>query len=148
MAAHATAPRGSGVKWKQRRKHPCPFGKLFMTSIMQVLRQAKDATVSWTLGEFIKRQIRRYGEMLSFNLDSTNKTMRLDVLLTGETEPVSMQLYDYQIVQRGPDIYFTFTRIEVSRPWMQALAEDLLDKREFKVPEEASKYVNVLGRIL
>jgi hypothetical protein len=119
-----------------------------MTSILQVLRQAKDATVSWTLGEFLKRQIRRYGQMLSFHLDSTNKTMRLEVLLAGETEPVRMEIYDYQLVQRGSEVFFTFGRIEVSRPWMQALAEDLLDTREFKVPDEASKYVNALGKIL
>jgi hypothetical protein len=119
-----------------------------LTSILRVLRQAKDATVSWTLGEFLKRQIRRYGEMLNFSLDSTRKTMRLEVLLTGETEPIRIELYDYEIVQRGSEIFFTFGRVDISRPWLQALAEDLLETREFRVPDEASKYVHVLGKIL
>jgi hypothetical protein len=79
----------------------------------------------------------RYGKVLTLKIDSSNKTIDVDVLLKGETEPIKIR-----VGQEGkPGL--ALTNIQTSRPWMTELAAAF--GPEILIPIEKAK---LLGLVL
>jgi hypothetical protein len=84
----------------------------------------------------------RYGKVLTLKIDSSNKTIDVDVLLKGETEPIKIRVGQYEIRKEGkPGL--ALTNIQTSRPWMTELAAAF--GPEILIPIEKAK---LLGLVL
>jgi len=54
-----------------------------------MLKKMKDAALSKGAKIAINSQIKEYGQMLKLNLDSTQKSIEIEVMLDGEQEPLN-----------------------------------------------------------
>ena len=105
---------------------------------------SKDRAVSKVLELAVEPMLSRYGKLLSLKLDAGSRTIDIEVLLKGETLPVSIRMTDYRMITEGERHFITCSKVSVSREWMKALAEDLLQDRVFEVPSKYSRFFNLL----
>ena len=106
-----------------------------MTSFTKIINQAKDRGVSLILERWFSQQIEPFGKLLGVNLDSQNKTLRLEALLNGESEPIHITIEDYEIVQQSGQTYLIFNKGAASREWISTVLTTFLFGRKLKLPE-------------
>lgn len=69
--------------------------------------------------------IKEYGEMLKLEIDSENRTMNVEVLLKGESEPIRIQVGRYDYVSGNGESGMVLQNVNTSREWMNALITNL-----------------------
>ena len=87
-----------------------------------------------------------FGKVRQLKLDSRAKRIDVVLDLKGETEPVSVSLYDYCVKKAGERLTVEVGRITASREWIAILGQELAANRPFEIPVSA-KYewlVNLL----
>ena len=57
----------------------------------------KDAALSKGTKIAINSQIKEYGKMLKLNLDSTQKSIEIEVMLDGEHKPLKVHMRNYEL---------------------------------------------------
>jgi hypothetical protein len=116
-----------------------------MGTIKDLARHGKDKAVSKTLTFFVDQLISKYGKIIDIRLDSNDRRIEIEMLLKGESAPVSIRLENYEIISEGHRHFITCRDIHVSREWMKMLTDDLIRDRRFEIP---SKYARLLDIIL
>lgn len=79
---------------------------------------------------------KRYGNMTSIQIDSTAKTIHLELELKGEASPVQVDVKSYKISTDAGETFIELGEIQTSREWINHLIEDFLppEKKCFKMP--------------
>ena len=109
---------------------------------MSVLSGAKDRLLERVaLAYFNGKLLAPYGRATSLRINSTTKTMNVEVELKGETVPVKIEIKDYKISNDQGRYFAEVKRFRTSREWLTALAANHLSSRRFELPSE-------LGRLL
>ncbi|HNY64859.1 MAG TPA: hypothetical protein PKM41_05435 [Deltaproteobacteria bacterium] len=116
-----------------------------MGLVRDLARHGKDRAISKALEVLGESVVSRYGHLKGFRLDSAARTIDLEVLLKGESEPVTVTLHDYRFLTEGDRSYVTVGDVSVSREWMMILAEDLLKDKRFEIP---AKYARLLDAVI
>ena len=83
--------------------------------------------------------------MLNLNIDSTNKTVRAEVLPKGETTPITITAC-YEVCRRDGADGLQLSEINTSREWINVLLKDL-NHTEALIPLPA-QYARMLGLVL
>jgi len=89
----------------------------------------------------------RYGEVTVVEWNGRARSLRIEVVLMGETEPVEVLVERYE-VEIGEDgrTGVIMTGVRVSRAWMHELARTQVEARRLRVPEALAPVVRrVLG---
>ncbi|HYG35756.1 MAG TPA: hypothetical protein VEC99_13280 [Clostridia bacterium] len=107
-----------------------------LKSLRNTLGTAKDKAVEASAKAFINRKIENFGTVSQLQLDSKQKTAALEVILKGEASPILVKIASYELIERGSEVFIRIHRIEASREWMMAAANQYLVGREFKVPDK------------
>jgi hypothetical protein len=79
---------------------------------------------------------KKYGYMINLKIDSTNKTLAIELMLKGETVPVKLEA-DYKLVDEAGGLFLEIHNPECgSREWLTALLNESLvqEKMRFKLP--------------
>jgi hypothetical protein len=105
---------------------------------------SKDRAVSKILALAVAPMIGRYGKLISLRLDTSSRIIDLEILLKGETLPISVRMIDYGMITEGERHFVTCGKVSVSREWMKILAEELLQDKVFELPSKYSKFFNLL----
>ncbi len=95
----------------------------------------KDAAIEKAVLNMLAPRFERYGQILSFKVDSANRVCQAEVLLLGETAPVQISQARYRVEEKGPDTILVLHDIKVSRPWAQNILDDHLRELPIKVPD-------------
>lgn len=82
----------------------------------------------------------RYGKLLKLDIDSKNKTIRAEVLLSGEAEAIRVDVGRYQVQTEGRG-GLKLSRIQTSRPWLTELAAAL--GPEIFIPLEKAELLKI-----
>ena len=98
----------------------------------------------WVARMWINNQYRRYGRMIQFKVDPSRKTIEAEILLAGETEPITILVESYDYARQGEGGVFTVNQVSVSREWMSLLANELLVDKPLVVPASAAKWLGLL----
>ena len=79
---------------------------------------------------------KRYGTMTTIQIDSTAKTIHLELELKGEASPVQIDVKSYELSSDGGETFIELGEIQTSREWINHLINDFLppEKKCFKVP--------------
>jgi len=101
-----------------------------------------EKTVPHVLNETL---LRDYGEIISLEIDSGEKTLHADVLLRGEKEPIRIEIQRYEISRQEDRTCFIARKIETSRAWITTLAQQQLIGRPIPLPPQLS---GVIARLL
>lgn len=111
------------------------------------LGRAKDGAVSAAGRQLLAAALTKYGAMLNFSVDSTNKTVSAEILLKGEREPVKITLRDYELLPG--EISGGAPRLRVggataSREWVEVLLNELLVGRAVELPPKAAPLLKLV----
>jgi hypothetical protein len=105
---------------------------------------SKDKALSKALELALEAVLRKYGKLISIKLDTSSRVIDLEILLKGESLPISMSMSDYRTIREGERHFITCGKVSVSREWMKTLAEDVLEGRLFEIPSKYSKLFHLL----
>jgi hypothetical protein len=113
--------------------------------LRDVLHRTKDAGTSFLASQKLASLLEPYGRMLNFSIDSQLKSIHLEVLLKGESSPISIMVRDYEIREKEGRMYITARRVDASREWVKALLQDFVQGKEVAIPP---KLQNMLKLVL
>jgi hypothetical protein len=102
------------------------------------LTNAKDRLLSKAAIAKIRKEIRPYGTLLDFKLDTVGKFVFVSVLLKGEQSPVEIRATKYELIRKDGHLFVEVDgkSIETSREWLTRLLQDKMGRHSFLVPEE------------
>ena len=83
------------------------------------------------------------GKMLKFEIDSEEKSIDCSLLLNGETEPVYIQINDYQIIESDSVTQIKIRDVSIDRKWMEVLAKKHLVSKTFEIPDKVKDYLGI-----
>jgi len=95
-------------------------------SIKFGFRDIKNSILETLVKKFVNNNIREYGEMINFKIDSKNKDIELEILLKGEIENIFIKIEKYEVVFKDNSYFIKFKNISVSREWIEVLIHNLL----------------------
>lgn len=113
---------------------------------MGLLSKSKDRMLESVSMPLLNSSLfRPYGRVTGLRIDSTAKTVQLELELNGEADLLQVRVGKYELVREGDGICAVLTEIQTSKAWLTALAEQQLQGRRLKLP---SRLVGVLRRLL
>jgi hypothetical protein len=88
--------------------------------------------------------IKDYGKILNLSINSKDKSVGLTVDLNGEKEPLNIKISNYRVFEKNGESFIKINGIETSRDWINRVASSYLSGKEFKVPDEFVKILNMV----
>jgi hypothetical protein len=85
-----------------------------------------------------------YGDMLNFQIDPAAKSIALEILLKGESEPVRLTLSGYELRDDGGKTRLTFAGVTASREWIETLVREFVIGREIELPPKLAPVLRLL----
>ena len=117
----------------------------FLNSIREVSGRLRDTAAS-VGGERVFRQyFAKYGRMLDLDIDSRNKTIRIEILPKGEASPIEIKVLEYEVFFDGKEASIAVKKVSASREWIEVLLNDVAVGRKFPIPE---KYAGMICLVL
>ena len=96
---------------------------------------AKDKSLSKLLLSSARQYLRDYGEVRDLTLDSAARSISVEVLPVGETEPIRVTVFGYGLATDGTGRgYLTYDDIAFSRQWLTLLAARILPDKRLPLP--------------
>lgn len=109
-----------------------------------MLKKIKDVALSKGLKIAINMQIKEYGKMLKFYLDSKQKSIEIEVMLDGEQEPITVHVRHYEIIQEKESHLLKVHGVTTSRAWINTIASSYLEGKSFEIPTEYAKMLKII----
>jgi hypothetical protein len=104
----------------------------------------KDKALSKGLVMAVNHQIKEFGEMLKFNLDSKSKTIELEIMLDGEKEPLHAKVNHYKLTEEDGKNFLVAKDVVTSRAWINTVASQYLSGQKFEIPTEYAKMLKLV----
>lgn len=102
------------------------------------LAGAKDKSLSKLMLSSARQFLREYGEVVDLTLDTKARSIQVEVLPVGETNPIRIAVTGYGLTTdttgRG---WLTFTELTTSREWLTLLAAKVLADKRLPLPPGA-----------
>jgi hypothetical protein len=99
-----------------------------------MLSAAKDMMTSKAAKSWVNDQIKTYGRVDEFSIDSKRRRIDMKCQLAGEVSPIGITIEKYQIEQRAGKTFIEVLDSSATRPWMQAAMRAHLHGRKIEVP--------------
>jgi len=107
--------------------------------------KAKDLALSKGAQMAINNKISDYGKVTNLSLNSKNNSIKLEVMLEGEAEPLYVNVDNYELKNNSGEYEMILTGITTSRMWLNKLSSQYLDGKGFEIP---AKYAQMLEKIV
>jgi hypothetical protein len=106
---------------------------------------AKDWLVEKTAVAMLNQSVLKpYGTLTRLKLDSSKRSVEAELELRGETQPVRVQIPEYDLLQKNGGTVLIIKSISTSREWLTTLARDFAVERELKIPPSIEKYLPIV----
>jgi len=106
---------------------------------------AKDWLVEKTGTAMLNQSVLKpYGTLTKLKLDTAARSIEAEVELNGETQPVRIQIHEYELLEEGDRLFFIIKKVSTSRDWLTALARDFAVGKKFEVPAAARRYLPMI----
>src|SRR5687768_1093395 len=97
---------------------------------------AKDWLIEKTAVAMLNQSVLKpYGALTQLKLDTGKRSIDAELELKGETQPVRIQVHEYELLEANGAAYLVIKRISTSRDWLTRLAQDFAVDRKFELPE-------------
>jgi hypothetical protein len=105
-------------------------------SLFSFLNPAKDFALEAAVKLWFNQTQKRFGHMTNIQIDSTAKSIHVELGLKGESAPMIIDVKSYNLSTESGETFIEFGDIESSREWINQLISDYLpqEKKRFKVP--------------
>lgn len=108
-----------------------------------MIKKMKDTELSKGAKVVINYQIKGYGKMLKFNLDSKRKSIETEVMLSGEHEPLSVHVKNYEMTEEDGKYLLKVYGVSTSRACINSIASSYLEGKSFEIPAEYAKMLKI-----
>ena len=88
--------------------------------------------------------LKPYGTLTRLKLDTTARTIEADLELNGETQPVNVQVREYELRESEGRATVVLKDIHTSRDWLTTLMKNFVVDREFNLPDSVKKFLPML----
>lgn len=83
--------------------------------------------------------------MLSFNLDTDNKSTIINLSLVGEDKPLEIIIGKYDIITIDNNTYIDIDNVSTSKLWMTILADELFNGKKIEISNNIAKILKVIA---
>ena len=83
--------------------------------------------------------------MTELLVDTKNKTVRVQLELLGEHEPIDIAITEYELHRNSRGARITIHRARASRQWMTTALEQFVIGKSFPIPAKAEPFLKLLG---
>jgi hypothetical protein len=90
------------------------------------MSKGKDAALSLAIETALKSILSKYGEVKSFKIDTTSKTITSTIHLKGENEVSDVTIEGYSFVFQDEGCSVQFEKLTTNKEWFNQLASDYL----------------------
>ena len=110
----------------------------------------KDKGISLIIENLLNQQLKQYGEIKSFIIDSKNKMIKMECMMKDEKASIDIIIDKYEIIHMKDKHYFKFNNISVSREWINNLIQNIAipNFAENKMIEIPSKYASIIDKLI
>ncbi len=102
---------------------------------MGIFSNAKNAALEAAASALLRSKIEPYGELQRLSVDSDARTFSGEILLRGDTAPISISEGHYRVEDRDGRPCVVVYGVKVSREWIQNAIDDHMPELAVKVPE-------------
>ncbi|MCW1887404.1 hypothetical protein OKA04_21885 [Luteolibacter flavescens] len=104
-----------------------------------MLASLKDNLASAAAKNLLSGKMERYGQVLDLRIRSKEKTLALEIMLTGESSEIRVEVGSYRIVAgEGGKLLLVVETVTASREWLQLVLEDFVVGQPIPIPAVAS----------
>jgi len=93
----------------------------------------------------VAHRLKPYGRMLNLQIDSRNAKIRLEILLKGESQPVTLNIDEYHLTNSAGADFIVIKKASATREWMDALIKDFAIGKTIPLP---AQYANMIKSVL
>lgn len=105
----------------------------------------KDRVISTGAEKVIGYFLDGIGKIQELSIDSKERTIRLSMLLKGETEPVDALINGYEIISRDDKTFMKINTLSSSRSWAEAAFNRYMKGQLIEIP---GKYASMVSALL
>ena len=110
-----------------------------------MFNKAKDKMVGTAARRMLEAKLNRYGEIQNFSINTSERSMALTFLPTGEEAPLSVNIDEYDIVKtEDGGVAISLESVSADRPWANNLLEDHVKGMKVPLDGAAAKLVDML----
>lgn len=107
--------------------------------------RGRDMAVSAAFEKHAGKYASPFGTIVDVTLDSSQKSIELNVLLKGETEPVILKVGRYEILEESGRRLIVAREISASREWIDAAVKQYIQGRPFELPARVAGALGFLA---
>jgi len=109
------------------------------------LGKTKDTILAQVTKLAINSQIKKYGNLSKLDLNTTNKSIDLEIILEGEYEPLIVHIRNYEIFEENNEYVLKIHNIITSRAWIDIAVIPYIESKALKLP---SKYAKIIKKVI
>ena len=106
--------------------------------------RSKDATLRFAVRAWLNRRLRGIGEMTDLSIDTKRQTVRAELQLSGEAEPIEIHVRKYALRSKGDRAMLTIIDATASRRWVAAVLRKFVSGQTFPIPSQAATALKLL----
>jgi hypothetical protein len=103
-------------------------------SLADGLTAYKAGALEATAKALINQKIEKFGAVTRLQIDSKRKTVLAELALKGEAAPIQFDVDAYEVTEQDGECYLTIRKIRASREWLDALLQEVVIGRPWKIP--------------
>jgi len=105
-------------------------------SLFSFLNPAKDFALEVAAKLWINQIIKPYGKMTTIKIDSSTKSIHVELDLKGEPSLLQIDVKSYELSSGAGETFIEIGEIETSREWINILLGDFIkpENKRFNVP--------------
>ncbi len=100
----------------------------------------KEVALEAALKAFINREIEAFGVVRQLTINTSKKTMRVELDLKGEPAPISVDIASYELSEKDGVLRVVFQELNTSREWISAVLKKYVVGRAFPLPKAAKLF--------
>lgn len=109
------------------------------------MRGPKDAALSLAARAFFNRKFHTMGELTELTIDTSVQSVRLQVVLKGESEPIGVDVRRYAIGHSNDGPTLTLVETAASRPWVDEALRTFVVGHPLNIPNKAALALQLLA---
>src|ERR1043166_4607259 len=107
---------------------------------------AKDWLIEKTAAAMLNQSVLKpYGELTRLKVDTTKRSIEGELELKGETQPVRIDIREYELLEEADATWFIIKDISTSREWLTILAQDFAVGRKLKIPASVRPFLPMIS---
>ncbi len=88
--------------------------------------------------------LKPYGTLTRLKLDTAARTIEADLQLHGETQPVHLEVREYELREADGRATVVLKDVHTSREWLTTLMKNFVVDKEFKLPDSVKKFLPMI----